>query len=134
MTIIERIINFHLAIHIDSKTTNGVAVVIRQLYEKFRGNFHYVFLCITTHNGSEFPAFSTFESLGRELYDAHPYSSWERPTNERANRILSRFLPKGKSISKYSAEQELMFLDQIHSTPRKILDYHTPEKLLKKVG
>ena len=75
-----------------------------QLHQEFGENFHHVFRSITTDNGSEFAAFAIFEKLGTEIYYAHPYSSWERPVNERSNRILRRFIPKGKSISKYSEE------------------------------
>ena len=130
-SIVERLTNFYLTIRIDSKTTDAVAEAIRQLHQEFGENFHHVFRSITTDNGSEFAAFSTFENLGTEIYYAHPYSSWERPVNERSNRILRRFIPKGKSISNYSAEQVVMFSDQINSTPRKILDYHTPEELFE---
>ncbi|MEA4831681.1 MAG: hypothetical protein VB118_03570 [Oscillospiraceae bacterium] len=35
-----------------------------------------------------------------EVYYAHPYSSWERSSNENGNRILRRFVPKGTDIGK----------------------------------
>ena len=91
----------------------------------------YKFKSYTTDNGSEFTAFATIEKLGTKIYYAHPYSSWERPVSERPNRILRRFIPKGDSISKYSEDQVLVFSDKINSTPRKILDYNTPEELFE---
>ena len=71
------------------------------------------------------------EAYGTEVYFAHPYSSWERPVNERTNRILRRFMPKGKSMSNYTDEQMRMFSDEINSMPRKRLGYHTPEELFE---
>ena len=130
-TIVERLTNFYLTIRIYGKNTDGVAEAMGQLHQEFGENFHHVFRSITTDNGSEFAAFATFEKLGTEIYYAHPYSSWERPVNERSNRILRRFIPKGKSISKYSEDQVLVFSDKINSTPRKILDYNTPEELFE---
>ena len=70
-----------------------------------------------------------FESLGTKVFFAHPYSAWERPINERSNRILRRYIPKGTSIQKYSDDEILMFADEINALPRKRLHYHTPEEL-----
>jgi len=62
-----------------------------ELYHEFENRFSQVFRTITTDNGSEFAAFSEMEAYGTQVYFAHPYSSWERPVNERCNRILRRF-------------------------------------------
>lgn len=63
------------------------------------------------------------------VYFTHPYSSCEKGTNECHNRMLRRFIPKGKSISDYTAYEICFFADCINGLPRKILDYHTPEEL-----
>nr|WP_302664759.1 IS30 family transposase [uncultured Agathobaculum sp.] len=104
---------------------------MEQLKEQYGEKFSQVFRSITTDNGSEFAAFSAFENLGTKIYFAHPYSAWERPVNERTNRILRRFLPKGRSIRDYSDEQILQFADEINATPRKRLGYRTPEELFE---
>ena len=86
------------------------------------------FVPSTTDNGSEFADFATMESYGTEIYFAHPYSSWERPVNERSNRILRKFIPKGASIQNFTDDQLLMFADEINSMPRKRLGYRTAEE------
>ena len=83
-------------------------------------------------NGPEFANFSNVEINGIKVYFAHPYSSWERPINERTNRILRRFIPKGKSIESYTDNEIRMFSDEINSLPRKRLLYHTPEEMFEK--
>ena len=128
-TIVERLTGCYFSIWIDSKTTDGVASAMEQLKEQYGEKFSQVFRSITTDNGSEFAAFSAFENLGTKIYFAHPYSAWERPVNERTNRILRRFLPKGRSNRDYSDEQILLFADEINGTPRKRLGYRTPEEL-----
>jgi len=44
------------------------------------------------------------QGLGIEAYFTHPYSSWERGTNERHNGLIRRFIPKGKAIKDFSEE------------------------------
>ena len=91
--------------------------------------FSDVFKSITADNGSEFAELSSIEEWGTAIYFAHPYSSWERPQNERQNRVLRKYIPKGKSIESYSADQILMFADEINALPRRSLGYRTPEEL-----
>ena len=43
--------------------------------------------------------------------------------------MLRRFLPKGKSIDDYTADEILIFADLINALPRKLLGYRTPEEL-----
>jgi len=88
-----------------------------------------VFKTITGDNGSEFAGLSLIEDGKLKVYFTHPYSSCEKGTNECHNRMLRRFIPKGKSISDYSADEICFFADCINGLPRKILDYHTPEEL-----
>jgi IS30 family transposase len=104
---------------------------MQQLHHEFGSRFSEVFRTITTDNGSEFAAFSEMESYGTQVYFAHPYSSWERPVNERSNRILRRFMPKGKSMNNYTDNQVLMFSDKINAMSRKRLGYRTPEELFE---
>ena len=128
-TIVERLTGYYLSIRTEGKTTEGIATAMRKLYDEFGERFPQVFRTITTDNGSEFSAFSNMEAYGAKVYFAHPYSSWERPINERTNRILRRFIPKGTAIQNYTDDQILMFSDEINAMPRKRLGYHTAEEL-----
>ena len=60
-----------------------------------------------------------------------PEYSAKRGQNERHNRLLRRYIPKGISIDKYSAEQILSFADEMNALPRKQLGYCTPEELFE---
>ena len=65
-------------------------------------------------------------------FAAHPYSSWERESNENCNSIIRRFIPKGSAISKHTHKQIQKIEDWINNYPRKILDFNTAEELFKK--
>lgn len=60
------------------------------------------------------------------------YTFCEKGTNECHNKMLRRFIPKGKSINDYSADDIMYFADKINNLPRKILNYHTPEELFER--
>ena len=87
---------------------------------------------IETWNGATDRVKAELEEVGVSVYFAHPYSSWERGQNERHNRLFRRYIPKGKSIDNYSAEQILCFADEMNALPRKHLGYSTPEELFDK--
>jgi IS30 family transposase len=95
--------------------------------------FRTVFKSITADNGSEFLDHEALErsvSGGSRtyIYYAHPYSSWERGSNENANRMIRRFIPKGCDISEFTRKQIQQVEDWINNYPRKILDFETAEE------
>jgi len=132
LTIVEKKTDYYIAIKIPGKDADSVMTAIEVLREEF-GEEHFaeIFKTITADNGSEFERLSELESLGIDVYFAHPYSSWERPQNERHNRLFRRYVPKGKSIENYSAEQIRWFADEMNGLPRKHLGYATPEELFE---
>ena len=131
LTIVEKKTDFYIAIKIPGKTSAAVMAAMETLREEYSECFSEVFKSITADNGDEFAELSKLEKYGVKIYFAHPYSSWERAQNERHNRILRRYIPKGVSIENYSAEQVLMFADEMNALPRKALGYNTPEELFE---
>jgi IS30 family transposase len=95
--------------------------------------FRTVFKSITADNGSEFLDYETLESSvsggsRTRVYYAHPYSSWERGSNENANRMVRRFIPKGSDISKFTRKQIQAIEEWINNYPRKILGFESAEE------
>ena len=117
------------AIKIPNKTTEAVLCAMAELQVEFGDKFSQVFKTITVDNGSEFADFAKVETWGTKVFFAHPYSSWERPQNERHNGILRTIVPKGASIENFTVEEILMAADQMNSLPRKVLGYLAPEDL-----
>ena len=71
------------------------------------------------------------KALGTKVYFAQPYSSWERPQNERHNGLLREFIPKGTSIEQYMDDDILDMADTLNQRPRRIFDYHSPSELFE---
>ena len=91
-------------------------------------------LCKTTtlDNGTEFNGFAQLEKqLGIDIYFAHPYSPWERGSNEQLNGLLRMFLPKGTDFSQVSETQLARIQQMLNNRPRKCLNYRTPAEVFK---
>ncbi len=129
-TAVEKLTNTCIAIRISGRTSAGVESAMLQLKEWYgEKHFSEVFKTMTADNGPEFETFSKFESLGTKIYFAHPYSSWERPQNERQNGMLRDYIPKGTSIERFSDEDILNIADELNQRPRRSLGYHSPIEL-----
>ena len=110
-------------------TAEAVQAVIDGIVARFGEKASQVFKTVTADNGSEFAKLTELEKYGTKVYFTHPYSSWEKGTNECHNRLLRRFIPKGKSMAQYSSDEIAHMADWANSLPRKILHYRTPEEL-----
>ena len=85
---------------IADKSAEAVMAEIDKIREEIGTCFSSVFKTITGDNGSEFADLSTLEqATDTKVYFTHPYSSFEKGTNERHNGLIRRFLPKGTRMS-----------------------------------
>lgn len=111
-------------------SADSVMKALDKLRDEYGDRFCKVFRTITADNGSEFARLTEIEAPnGTQIYFTHPYSAFERGTNERHNGLVRRFIPKGSSIDDYSEEDIKWIEDWCNELPRKILDYATPEEL-----
>ena len=85
--------------------------VIRSLrgLERRPDNLFASMRSLTCDNGSEFWDFAAIErstlnpkNTRCALYYTHPFSAFERGSNENNNRIIRRFIPKGSDIADFS--------------------------------
>jgi len=103
---------------------NELDKIERQLgSEKFRETFK----TLTCDNGCEFLDHEGIEQSavtdGKRVsvYYAHPYSAWERGSNENANKLIRRFIPKGADIGEFSPERIQLIEHWINNYPRRRL-------------
>lgn len=119
------------------KTQECVKKVIDRLERKlgYKG-FTEMFKTITVDNGSEFLDYKGIETSVKrsrkdrtKVYYAHPFSSWERGTNENTNKLIRRFIPKGSSIDEISPSMIKYIESWLNNYPRRKLGYRTPNEV-----
>jgi IS30 family transposase len=127
MVLSERVTRKELVFKILSKSQVAVVKVLDKLERKMGKLFTETFKTITCDNGCENLDFEGIENSVRnkgkrtKVYYAHPYSSWERGTNENTNKMIRRFVPKGVDISLFSNKQIMQIQHWINNYPRRIL-------------
>ena len=87
---------------------------------------------ITFDNGSEFAKHEEIaKALGVNIYFADPYASYQRGTNENANGLIRRHLPKRTSFASLSQRAVNIITQLINNMPRKCLADRTPNEIFQ---
>ena len=127
ITLVERKLGIGLLFNAGSREQEKIVEIIDGLQKEYGNHFSSIFKSITLDNGSEFSDSAGIEKDGRtQAYYAHPYSSFERGTNENWNGIVRRFIPKGSSFDKLSNMDMRRIQHYINTLPRKRFGYKTP--------
>ena len=124
-------------IKIKNKTAEAVKDSLLKIYDSFGNNASMIFKSITSDNGSEFVKLK--EALPSvDIYYSHPYSSFERRTNEKQNSLIRYFYPKGSSFDNVDETSIMRVADWINNLPRKFAKYLNSNELfsmeLNKLG
>ncbi len=119
----------------DKKSASVITVLNRIERRMGAKAFREKFKSITCDNGVEFLDFQGIEKSCRnrkkkrtEVYFCHPYSAWERGTNENINRQIRRWVPKGKGIGGIPDKEILFIQDWINNYPRGIFGGASSDK------
>lgn len=138
LVLTERVTRREIIFPMKNQKADSVVSCLNTLERRFGKLFTKVFKTITVDNGSEFADYNGMQksSYGKRqrvsIYYCHPYSSYERGTNERINREIRRKLPKGTDLSKVSANEIKAVEDWLNNYPRKILNYATSQELFER--
>lgn len=126
LTLVERKTRFMIVRKLPRATSECVNQALKSIFREYgKRNFK----SITADNGSEFSRLNELESPYLKIYYAHPYSSFERGTNENHNGQLREFIPKGISLKKYNAQAIKRSVQCLNRRPRRNTAYETPEQL-----
>jgi IS30 family transposase len=67
------------------------------------------------------------------LYYCHPYSAWERGSNEVHNRFVRRFIPKKTYLTQVTQKRVIEIQNFMNNYPRQILSWKTPNELFQEM-
>jgi transposase, IS30 family len=117
---------------LERKTAKAVRIVAITRLKRYPSHLRR---SLTYDNGSEHAEHEKInKALGTKSYFCHPFSSWERGTNENTNGLIRRFLPKKTDFSKVSIKQIKRIEFLLNNRPRKCLNYKTPEEVFLMSG
>lgn len=141
LVLTERMTREEITRKIPNKKAESVIKELDKLERSFGSKrFREIFKTITCDNGTEFLDQSGIEKSIRtkiprtKVYYCHPYSSWERGSNENCNKLIRRFIPKGAIIEDYSKEDIKYIEEWINNYPRELLGGLSAMEYKKKLG
>ena len=135
LVLTERKTRDEIIFKLNDQTAASVVEALDRLERKWGDMFPKVFRSITVDNGVEF---SDYEGMERSvlgegkrtyLFYCHPYSSWERGSNENQNRLIRRHIPKGEDFDEKQDADIEYIEDWINNYPRGIFDFKTSKEL-----
>ena len=136
LVLTERKTRKEIIMRMPDKTAASTVKALDKLERKIgKEKFSHVFKSITVDNGCEFADSNGMErsSLdGRQrtkIYFCHPYSAYERGSNENQNLLIRRFFPKGTSFDRTPLSYIQRVEDWINNYPREILGYKSANDL-----
>lgn len=127
-TIVERKSRFTLIVKLKSKKAEEIAKMFSRILNKLNP---VVKKTMTYDNGIEMAKHEIItQKTAVKIYFAHPYSSWERGTNENTNGLIRRYLPKGTDFNQIDEKLLITIQDKLNNRPLKIIGYKTPKEIM----
>lgn len=137
LVLTERKTRCEIVIKLKDQKAVSVVEALDRLERKWGDMFSKVFRSITVDNGVEFSDYkgiekSVFGDYKRTyVFYCHPYSSFERGSNENNNRLVRRHIPKGIDFDNRTDEEIAYIEEWINNYPRKIFGYRTSAELFQ---
>lgn len=123
VTLTERKTRFALLQKVDNRTAEEVSKAIIDLLQPLSDHVH----TITADNGKEFADHQNIsKTLKSAFYFAHPFSAWERGSNENMNGLVRQYIPKSCDFSSLSDTDLQWIMYRLNHRPRKCLDFRSP--------
>ena len=127
VTIVERLSRYTSIIKVKSKEADEVCSAI---IKRMKNNKLPLY-SMTGDNGTEFSEHKKFaNALDIDFYFTHPYSSWEKGTNESTNGLIRQYFPKGTDFGTISESMLAEVEAALNARPRKTLNYKTPAEII----
>lgn len=133
LVLTERSTRREIIMKMKDRSASSTVKCLNKLYRSYGSMaFRKIFKTITVDNGNEFSDYKNMTKYNKtKIYYCHPYSSWERGSNENANKLIRRFIKKGEDISQYTDRQIKDIENWINNLPRKIFNGLSSNDMLK---
>jgi len=130
-TLVERSSRYLILVHLQNKE----AQTARKAFEaEFAKLPKLMRKSLTYYNGTEMVQHKLLSQKTKmKVYFTHPYSPWERPTNENTNGLLRDYFPKGTDLSVHSKIYLKKIQRELNERPRKVLDIRTPKEVFNEL-
>lgn len=125
LVLTERKTRIEIILRPKDKTAAETTRCLRYLKHIFGRDYNKIFKTITCDNGSEFADPQAFESVGSMFFYCHPSCPSERGSNENANILIRRKLPKGQTMKKVTQKRSTHIQHWLNDYPRHIFDGKT---------
>jgi len=126
-TAVERKSRFTIIVKLHDRKSKTVCDKFSRELGKLDKSFLKTF---TYDNGTEMARHELIaERTGMSIYFAHPYSSWERGTNENTNGLIRRYFPKKTDFNKVTERELKQVQKMLNNRPRKVLNFKTPAEV-----
>jgi len=125
-TLVDRFTRMTLLVRLRSTNADEV---LRAFLARLRKLPAHMRKTLTYDRGTEMARHEQFTARsGMPVFFCHPYSPWQRPTNENTNGLLRQYLPKGTDLS-LATHARLRFIeDRLNNRPRRVLGRKTPNE------
>lgn len=128
-TFVERVSKYVQAILLLSQTPDAFNKAAQEVFEELPAPLKRT---LTHDNGFEIRKHEQItEELKLIVYCAHPYSSWERGTNENTNGLIRDFFPKGTNFSEVPPKELAHVVALLNNRPRQSLKFLTPKEVFE---
>ena len=137
LVLTERKTRAEIIAKLPDQKSESVIRTLDRIEKKWGDQFYNVFKSITVDNGSEFADYEGMERSCRkegkrtEIYYCHPYSSYERGSNENQNRMIRRHIPKGADIDETPDAEIERIESWINDYPRRNFGYCSSRELFE---
>src|ERR1700733_5560023 len=131
-TLVERTTGYVLLLHLPKgRTAEEVDGAMRRAVTKLPGLF---FRTLTWDQGKEMAKHAAFTvDTGIQVYFCDPRSPWQRGTNENTNGLLRQYMPKGKSLARFSEDDLEAIAKSLNDRPRRRHGFLTPSEKLAEI-
>lgn len=130
-TLVERTTRTIIIVPLKSRDSESVRKAFESEFKKIP---RLMKKTLTYDNGSEMAQHKLFTKNTKiQVYFAHPYSPWERPTNENSNGLIRDYFPKGTDFKIISKKRLKEVQNQLNERPRKVLNWLTPKDVFDKM-